>query len=106
MRLDVHDYLRVLAEFGSVILLTWTLWRMVKIDTIERRIHSDMFRVMNALKPRRDQLYVLWREWFPLEKLVYPLSPRPLKREFRCLTMSGLLPTPTHRAPARRVPHR
>jgi hypothetical protein len=63
-------------------------------DGQQNRFHADMNRVMRVLKPRPDQLFVLWREWFPLEKLVFPFQDVSGLRNFRCVSLSTLLPTP------------
>jgi hypothetical protein len=60
----------------------------------ERRLHNDLQEVMRALRPRPDKLFVLWREWFPLENVVYPFESTAALRDFRCLSLSTLLQTP------------
>jgi hypothetical protein len=60
----------------------------------ERRLHNDLREVMEAMHPRPDQLFVLWREWFPLEFVVYPFERTDRLRDFRCYSASTLLQTP------------
>jgi hypothetical protein len=49
---------------------------------------------MRELKPASNQLFVVWRDCLPYEDLVTPLEiPGPM-RDFRCLGLSWLLPTP------------
>jgi hypothetical protein len=92
--LGIHEIMRRGAIVFAAVLLTWSLWKMSEADAAERRLHSGMLGVMQTLKPRRDQLFVLWREWFPIENLVHPLESTRGLRDFRCLWLSAQLPTP------------
>jgi hypothetical protein len=56
--------------------------------------HDDALRAMYQLRPSSNQLFVVWRDCLPYEDLVTPLEiPGPM-REFRCLGLSALWPTP------------
>jgi hypothetical protein len=49
---------------------------------------------MQGLHPRPDQLFVVWREKLHFEDLVTPLGGAGPPRNFRCVFLSGLWPTP------------
>jgi hypothetical protein len=91
---EVDRVLYILAGLLSGGLCLWTFADYARRETPERRFHADMERVVSLLKPRHDQLYVLWREWFPLENLVFPFQDVRGLRDFRCVSLSTLLPTP------------
>jgi hypothetical protein len=78
---------------AGVLMLWSTAGLAIELDHMNQS-HDDMKRAMAAIKPKQDQLYVLWREWFPLERLFYPLDNTRDLQDFRCLSFGVLLPTP------------
>jgi hypothetical protein len=85
---------RIGAGVLAVCLMIASLVYVAREDGVHTSQHEGVKRVMGALNPRTEKLFVLWGEWFPLEALVYPLKDtRPL-RNFRCLPMGLLAPTP------------
>jgi hypothetical protein len=90
----VHEAMRRAAGLAAASLVIWCLWDQVQTKAAVERYHSGMNAFVDKLKPRSDQLFVLWREWFPIEKLVYPLESTRRLRDFRCLWLSAQLPTP------------
>jgi hypothetical protein len=92
--LGTREALRRVVAMAAGCLVIWCLWSQVQTKVGEGRLHSEMTSLVEELKPRPDQLFVLWREWFPVEKLVYPLESTRRLRDFRCLWLSAQLPTP------------
>jgi hypothetical protein len=90
----VHEAMRRAAGLAAACLVIWCLCGQVQTKASVARDHSGMNAFVENLKPRSDQLFVLWREWFPVEKLVYPLESTRRFRDFRCLWLSAQLPTP------------
>lgn len=84
----------VAAGIGAVALVAASLAAAEETSDQFRRKREDALKMIQALKPRPDQLYVVWREWFPFEALVTPLGdPSPL-RPLRCVGLSSLQDTP------------
>jgi hypothetical protein len=78
----------------GVCLMIASLYFVARDNAEQTRIHDGMLRVMAMIKPKPDYLFVLWREWFPLEAVVYPLQDTRQFRDFRCLPMGVLSQTP------------
>jgi hypothetical protein len=75
-------------------LVVWTLYALITTGAYEQEQHQGMKRVVHHIDPKPNQLFVLWREWFPVEKLIYPLEDTRPVRNFKCLPVGFLLPTP------------
>jgi hypothetical protein len=90
----VRRMVRFGAGIAAVCLMIASLVFVARNEDVRARQDEGMKRVMKSLNPLPATLFVLWREWFPLEVLVNPLKDtRPL-RNFRCLPMGVLAPTP------------
>jgi hypothetical protein len=76
------------------VLVPWGVKLAAARQAEAREVHVTMNRVLRVLKPRPDQLFVLWREWLHLEAIVYPLEDLRGLRDFRCVWLSVLLRTP------------
>jgi hypothetical protein len=56
--------------------------------------HRESQELYHELNPQPDQLYVVWRECFRFEDLLTPFGDIGIMHNFRCVSMSLLLPTP------------
>jgi hypothetical protein len=72
----------------------WTPAGLTKTQARHSRLHDNAEKMLEELDPRRDRLFVVWRESFPFESLVFPLKDPASLRPFRCAAMSTVLPTP------------
>jgi hypothetical protein len=86
--------IRWMAALGAVALTASTLVDVFHQDAYRRAQRLDSERLIGQLNPQRDQLYVVWAEWFPFRQLVPPLADPVSLRDFRCVALSWLLPTP------------
>jgi hypothetical protein len=92
-----HSLARVrLAAAGplAAALVLWTCGALADADSARGEKHREAEKMIRALKPRTERLYVVWREWFPFEALVSPLEAPVSLRPFHCVSLSALLPTP------------
>jgi hypothetical protein len=78
----------------AVGLTGWALNDMARIDARHRDNHRKTARLVAQLEPRPDQLFVCWSDQFPFEHLVAPLADLGTLRDFRCVSLSWILPTP------------
>jgi len=85
---------RSIAALGAVALTASALVDVFHQDAYRRAQRLDSERLISQLNPQRDQLYVVWAEWFPFRQLVPPLADPVSLRDFRCVALSWLLPTP------------
>ncbi len=82
----------VVLTFLVVVLLTFVTLGNAEIH--RQKMSSDVQRWVTELDTRPDQLFVVWADIFPFERLVDPLHDPKLIRPFRCVSLSFLLPTP------------
>jgi hypothetical protein len=85
---------RMLGGAFAAGLIVWSLFGPVERDQERSRLHEQATRLVRELNPQPDQLFVTWREHFPFEELVAPLGDASNLRNFRCVALSALLPTP------------
>jgi hypothetical protein len=78
----------------AVILVLRTLGGLADADADRLQRHREAARLVRQLNPRPDQLYLLWREQFPLEDLVTPLGDAAAMGRIQCLALGTLLETP------------
>jgi hypothetical protein len=78
----------------GVVLLGWQLVRSERESTEIYRQHLAMEKMMVRLRPQPRQLFVLWREQFRFEALVYPLERLTVSRDFKAVSLSPLIRTP------------
>jgi hypothetical protein len=78
----------------AVALVVWSTVALASDSRETQRKCDEAGRMIRALSPRSDELYVVWREWFPYEALVTPLGDLGPLRPMRCISLSGLLDTP------------
>jgi hypothetical protein len=78
----------------AVGLAGWALNDMARIDTRHRENQRKTARLLEQLGPRPDQLFVCWSDQFPFEHLVAPLASLDGLRDFHCVSLSWILPTP------------
>jgi hypothetical protein len=91
---SVNDWTNIGASVFAAGLIVMSIVGLLQTDNTERQLRERVERTMRALNPQPDQLFVLWREWFPLEKVVYPLKDTRALRNFQCLPTGVLTPTP------------
>jgi hypothetical protein len=84
----------VLLVVCAVVLVLRTLTGLADADGDRLQRHREAVRQMRKLNPRPDQLYLLWREQFPLEDLVTPLGDAAAMGRMQCLALGNLLDTP------------
>jgi hypothetical protein len=88
---------RLARAAGLLLAAALALWSLKGISDKQaeaERHHAAMRQALQTIQPRADQLYVLWRDWFQLEKLVDPFGDTRDLRDFRCVWLSGMLRTP------------
>jgi hypothetical protein len=85
---------RALAGLLAVGLVVRTLIGVADEDSYRGQLNAAANRMLTRLKPRPDQLFVVWREQFPFEELVAPLQSTAALGSFQCLSLSCLLDTP------------
>jgi hypothetical protein len=91
---NLRAVVRSLAVVGGLVLTVWTLADAFRQDAYRRAQRLDSERLIRELNPQPDQLFVVWAEWFPFRQLVPPLADPALLRDFRCVALSWLIPTP------------
>lgn len=82
------------AAVAAVGLSAWSLIGLARIDTRCRQQNALKASLVDRLEPRPDQLFLCWSDRFPFEYLVTPLADLDGLRDFRCIGLSWLLPTP------------
>jgi hypothetical protein len=85
---------RVTAGVMAACLVVWSYFGLTSVDeaSVAKRRRAE--KAMKELNARPDQLFVVWREYFPFDDLVFPLSDPATMRPFKCVSMSWVLPTP------------
>jgi hypothetical protein len=83
-----------LAGLVAAGLIVRTLNGVAGEDSYRAQLSAAAGRIYDRLKPRPDQLFVVWREQFPFEDLVAPLQNPVRLRSFQCLSLGCLLDTP------------
>jgi hypothetical protein len=85
---------RALGVVLAVGLILRTTYGLVGEDTYRAHLHQESVQMLRRLKPRPEQLFVVWREQLPFEDLVQPLKDPAVLEPLQCLSLSGLLDTP------------
>jgi hypothetical protein len=75
-------------------LLAWSASGLADASGEVGRRRAEAEDMIRALKPRPEQLYVVWREWFPFEALVSPLRDPASLRPMRCVSLSTVQDSP------------
>jgi hypothetical protein len=78
----------------TVTLLVWMCIGLATTSSTWRDQHKEGESALLQLKPRSDQLFVVWADQLPYELLVTPYSDPDGLRDFRCVALSWLTPTP------------
>jgi hypothetical protein len=78
----------------AVGLTAWSLAAAWQSSGYRHELRQTSEATVRDLKPRRDQLYVVWGESFPFILVVPPLRYPDALADFRCVALSWLIPTP------------
>ncbi len=93
----VRGSLAVAGALGAVCLAGWSL---LDLDSAGLRLavdHRVVRGLVSNIGPDNSKVYIVWGECFPFERAVTPLDDPAALRNFRCLHLSSVWPTPLTR---------
>jgi hypothetical protein len=76
------------------VLLAWLVWADFQENATQYARHQLSVRMVKALEPRPNQLYVLGAASFPIEWILLPLGPLSIPRDFKAVGLGTNTQTP------------